>query len=49
MYSIVVTAKVNGVNPFTALVKLFTELPKAKTIEDFERLAEIILTPDAVI
>ncbi len=46
LYSLVITAKVNGVNPYRALVKLFTELPKTKTIEEFERLAEIILTPD---
>lgn len=45
LYSLVVTAKVNGVNPYAALVKIFTELPLAKTIEDFERLAEIILAP----
>ena len=49
LYSFVVTAKVNDVNPYTALVKLFTELPKAKTIEDFERLAEIILAPEATL
>lgn len=47
LYSIVVTAKVNGVNPYTALTRLCAEVPKAETIEDFERLAEIILTPDA--
>jgi len=34
------------VNPYRALTKLFTELPKAKNVEDFERLAEIILTPE---
>ena len=45
LYSFVVTAKVNGVNPYDALVKLFTALPLAKTLEDFERLAEIILSP----
>ena len=44
LYSLVITAKVNGVNPYRALVKLFTELPKAKTLEDYERLADIILT-----
>ena len=49
LYSLVVTAKVNGVNPYTALVKLFTAIPLAKTIEDFERLAEIILTPDPTV
>jgi transposase len=47
LYSLVVTAKVNGVNPYTALVKLFTAIPLAKTIEDFERLAELILSPDS--
>ncbi len=45
LYSIVITAKVNGVNPYTALTKILTELPNAKTIEDYERLAEFILTP----
>lgn len=44
LYSLVITAKINGVNPYRALVKLFTELPKAQGLEDFERLAEIILT-----
>lgn len=45
MYSLVITAKMNGVNPYRALTKLFTELPKGKNVEDFERLTEIILTP----
>ncbi len=45
LYSLVVTAKINGVNPYRALVKLFAALPKANAIEDYERLAEIILTP----
>jgi transposase len=43
LYSIVVTAKINGVNPYKAIKKLCTDLPKAKTIEDFERLADIIV------
>ena len=46
LYSLVVTAKVNGVNPYAALVKIFTELPKAKCLEDYERLADIILSPE---
>lgn len=45
LYSLVVTAKVNGVNPYAALVKIFTDLPLAKTIEDFECLSEFILAP----
>ena len=42
-YSFVVTAKSNGVNPYEALKKIFTELPLASTCEDFERLAGILL------
>lgn len=49
LYSLVVTAKVNGVNPYAALVTLFTELPKAKTIEDYERLAEVIASSVATV
>jgi len=46
LYSFVVSAKVNGINPYRALVQIFTELPKAKTIEDFETLADLLLTPE---
>ena len=46
LYSLVVTAKVNGVNPHKALVKMFDQLPLAKTIDDYERLTELILTPE---
>ena len=45
LYSLVVTVKVNGVNPYKALVQLFTQLPLAKTEEDYIRLANIILVP----
>jgi transposase len=44
-YSFVVTAKLNGVNPFQALEKIFTEVPIAKTVDDYERLANYLLTP----
>jgi len=37
---------VNGVNPYKVLVKLFEELPNAKTVEDYERLADLILKPE---
>ena len=46
LYSLVVTAKVNGVDPYKALVKIIKELPLAKNIEDFECLADVILTPE---
>jgi len=46
LYSLVVTAKTNGVNPYKALVKMFRELPTVSTIEEYERLAELILSPE---
>jgi transposase len=46
-YSFVVTAKLNGVNPFEALEKIFTEVPVAKTVEDYERLATYLLEPSS--
>jgi len=46
IYSLVITAKLNGVNPYKALVKIITEIPKAQSIEDYEALANIIVTPD---
>lgn len=42
-YSLIVTAKINGVNSYKALEYIFTEIPKAKSIEDYERLADIIV------
>jgi transposase len=38
LYSIVETAKANGVEPHAYLSLLFTRLPHAKTVEDFEAL-----------
>ena len=38
LYSIVSTARANGLEPYTYLRRLFAELPKAKTVEDFEAL-----------
>lgn len=46
LYSLVVTAKTNGVNPYKALVKMFRDIPKAQSIEEYERLAELILSPE---
>lgn len=42
-YSLLCTAKINNVNIFGAMKYLFDELPKAKTIEDYERLADVIM------
>jgi hypothetical protein len=38
LYSIVSTARANGLEPYAYLKQLFTELPKAQTVEDFEAL-----------
>ncbi len=42
-YSLLCTAKGNNVNIYEAMKYLFNEIPKAKTIEDFERLADVIM------
>jgi transposase len=38
LYSIVSTARANGLEPYAYLRRLFAELPKAKTVEDFEAM-----------
>jgi len=38
LYSIVSTARANGLEPYAYLRRLFAALPKAKTVEDFEAL-----------
>ena len=43
LYSLTVTAKLNGVNAYKALSKIITEVALAKTVEDYERLADLIL------
>ncbi len=42
-YSLLVTAKVNGVNTYDAMKYLFEQLPKANLAEDIEHLADIIM------
>jgi len=38
LYSLIETAKANGLEPYTYLRYLFTELPKAKTVDEIEAL-----------
>ena len=45
-YSFVVTAKVNGVNPYQALKTIFERIPTASTVEDYEALAKLLLSPE---
>jgi transposase len=38
LYSLVQTARANELEPYAYLQRLFAQLPKAKTVEDFEVL-----------
>lgn len=38
LYSLIETAKANGLEPFVYLQHIFTQLPLAQTVEDFENL-----------
>ncbi len=37
-YSLIETAKANGIEPFDYLNKMLEKLPAAKTVDDFEKL-----------
>jgi transposase len=45
LYSLVITAKLNGIDPFKAMTEIFTQLPFAKTAVDYEKLTRLLLTP----
>jgi len=47
-YSLVITAKQNDKDPFEVMTEIFNELPKAETIEDFEKLARLLVRKSAV-
>jgi hypothetical protein len=42
-YSLIVTAKLNEANPYHVLEMILTEMPKAKTLQDVERLVDLLL------
>jgi transposase len=48
LYSIVSTARANGLEPYAYLRRLFAELPKAKSVEDFEALLPFTQSATAV-
>ena len=48
LYSIVSTARANGLEPYAYLRRLFAELPKAKAVEDFEALLPFSLSDQAI-
>lgn len=42
-YSLVITAKLNEKDPFKVMTEIFYKLPKASTIDDYEKLATLLL------
>ena len=44
-YSFVVTAKINRANPYQVLKTLFEKIPTARSLEDYEALADLLLSP----
>lgn len=47
LYSLVSTARANGLDPYAYLRRLFAAIPAAKTVEDFEALLPLA-TPSFV-
>lgn len=45
LYSLVMTAKLNGKDPYKVMVEILTALPLAKTADDYERLTQLLLCP----
>ncbi len=48
LYSLIETAKANGLDPYAYLRYLYTELPKAETVEEIEALLPTNVTPDQI-
>jgi hypothetical protein len=42
-YSLVITAKLNDKDPFQVMTEIFRQLPNAKTIDDYEKLASLLV------
>ncbi len=48
LYSLIETAKANRLEPYAYLCHVFTELPKAQSVEDIEKLLPYNLEPHAL-
>jgi transposase len=46
LYSLALTAKLNGKNPFEVLTEIFKELPKDESADGYERLTNLLLSPE---
>jgi transposase len=45
LYSCALTAKLNGKDPFKVMTEIFSKLPEASTADDYEKLANLLLSP----
>ena len=43
LYSLVITAKLNDKDPFAVMTEIFRKLPAAQTIDDYEKLASLLV------
>ena len=43
LYSLVITAKLNEKDPFKVMTEIFQQLPMAQTIDDYEKLAKLLV------
>ena len=49
LYSLISSAKVNGLEPYAYLRHIFTQLPRAVTVEDVEALLPWELSPESLL
>jgi transposase len=45
-YSLMMTAKLNGKDPYKVMTEIFTKLPSARTADDYEVLTGLLLSPE---
>ena len=45
LYSLTITAKLNGKDPFKTLTEILQKLPDATIVDDYEALTELLLSP----
>ena len=46
LYGLAITAKLNGKDPFIAMTEVFSKLPDASSVDDYEMLAGLLLSPE---
>ena len=45
LYSLVITIKLNGKNPYEVLTEVLKRIPTAKTLKDYETITQLLLSP----